>query len=146
MECVMSMQPQPWPQPAQEIVVAVRVMYARRRAPLAVQVRDQLGELFADAQFVGAFGVRGKPAWSPGRLMEPARLRNDRLQLPEPADLDLQKARVPFGEYVTTKCWPAWKDQHPSSEYGTRKKVDKRILPTFGDISLGDLDATTIGA
>src|SRR6266540_4351839 len=68
MECVMSMQPQPWPQPAQEIVVAVRAMYARRRAPLAVQVRDQLGELFADAQFVGAFGVRGKPGWSPGRL------------------------------------------------------------------------------
>src|SRR6266498_4082342 len=68
MERVMSMQPQPWPQPAQEIVDAVRAMYARRRAPLAVQVRDQLGELFADAQFVGAFGVRGKPAWSPGRL------------------------------------------------------------------------------
>ena len=64
----MSMQPQPWPQPAQEIVVAVRAMYARRRAPLAVQVRDQLGELFADAQFAAAFGVRGKPAWSPGRL------------------------------------------------------------------------------
>jgi len=68
MECVMSMQPQPWPQPAQEIVVAVRAMYARRRAPLPVQVRDQLGELFADAQFAAAFGVRGKPAWSPGRL------------------------------------------------------------------------------
>ncbi len=64
----MSMQPQPWPQPAQEIVVAVRAMYARRRAPLPVQVRDQLGELFADAQFAGAFGVRGKPGWSPGRL------------------------------------------------------------------------------
>src|SRR6266705_1499438 len=68
MECGMSMQPQPWPQPAQEIVVAVRAMYARRRAPLAVQVRDQLGELFADAQFAVAFGVRGKPGWSPGRL------------------------------------------------------------------------------
>jgi transposase len=64
----MSMQPQPWPQPAEEIVVAVRAMYARRRAPLPVQVRDQLGELFADAQFAAAFGVRGKPAWSPGRL------------------------------------------------------------------------------
>jgi hypothetical protein len=68
MECVMSMQPQPWPQPAQEIVVAVRAMSARRRAPLPVQVRDQLGELFADEQFAAAFGVRGKPAWSPGRL------------------------------------------------------------------------------
>ena len=41
---------------------------------------------------------------------------------------------------------PAWKDQHPTSEYGTRKKLEKRILPTFGDIPLGDLDASTIGA
>jgi integrase len=62
------------------------------------------------------------------------------------ADLDPQKAHTLFGEYVTTKWWPAWKDQHPSSEYGTRKKVEKRILPTFGDIPLGELDASTIGA
>jgi hypothetical protein len=34
----------------------------------------------------------------------------------------------------------------PTSEYGTRKKVEKRILPTFGDIPLGNLDASTIGA
>jgi hypothetical protein len=33
----------------------------------------------------------------------------------------------------------------PSSEYGTRKKVEKRILPTFGDIPLGELDPSTIG-
>jgi Phage integrase SAM-like domain len=51
-----------------------------------------------------------------------------------------------FGEYVTTKWWPAWKDQHPSSEYGTRKKVEKRILPVFGDIPLDELDPSTIGA
>ena len=31
-------------------------------------VRDQLGELFADEQFGVAFGVRGRPGWSPGRL------------------------------------------------------------------------------
>jgi hypothetical protein len=47
---------------------------------------------------------------------------------------------------VTAKWWPAWKDQHPSSEYGTRKKVEKRILPTFGDIPIGELDASTVGA
>jgi integrase len=46
---------------------------------------------------------------------------------------------------VTTKWWPAWKDQHPSSEYGTRKKVEKRILPVFGDIPLDGLDPSTIG-
>ncbi|MFD8463479.1 IS1182 family transposase, partial [Streptomyces antimycoticus] len=31
-------------------------------------VRDELGVLFTDEQFAGLFGVRGKPAWSPGRL------------------------------------------------------------------------------
>ncbi|HEV8648366.1 MAG TPA: IS1182 family transposase [Actinomycetes bacterium] len=64
----MSMQPQPWPQPAEEIAAAVRAMYAGREVPLPVRVRDQLGELFADAEFAGAFGVRGKPGWPPGRL------------------------------------------------------------------------------
>jgi transposase len=39
-----------------------------RQPPLPVQVRDQLGELFADAAFAEAFGARGKPGWSPGRL------------------------------------------------------------------------------
>jgi hypothetical protein len=68
MECVVSMQPRPWPQPAEEIATAVRAMYAGREVPLPVRVRDQLGELFADAEFVGAFGVRGKPGWPPGRL------------------------------------------------------------------------------
>jgi transposase len=67
-ECAVSLHPGPWPEPAEEIVNAVRVMYARRQAPLPVQVRDQLGELFADEQFAGAFGARGRPGWSPGRL------------------------------------------------------------------------------
>ena len=72
--------------------------------------------------------------------------RGDRDQPQPVADPDPEKANTPFGEYVTTKWWPAWKDQHPSSEYGTRKKVEKRILPVFGDIPIGDLDASTIGA
>jgi integrase len=57
-----------------------------------------------------------------------------------------ERARTPFGEYVATKWWPAWKDQHPTSEYGTRKKVEKRLLPAFGDLPLGELDPSTIGA
>ena len=64
----MSMQPQPWPEPAEEITKAVLAMYAGREAPLPVVVRDELDELFADAEFAEAFGVRGKPGWSPGRL------------------------------------------------------------------------------
>jgi transposase len=64
----MSVQPMPWPEPAPEIVAAVRAMYARREPPLPVAVRDRLGELFPDAQFAQAFGRRGRPGWSPGRL------------------------------------------------------------------------------
>src|SRR3954466_3772721 len=36
--------------------------------PLPVTIRDRLGELFPDGQFAAAFGVRGRPGWSPGRL------------------------------------------------------------------------------
>jgi integrase len=71
--------------------------------------------------------------------------RVGREQLPRPIEPDPVKARTLFGQYVTAKWWPAWKDQHPSSEYGTRKKVEKRILPPFGDIPLGELDPSTIG-
>jgi hypothetical protein len=80
-------------------------------------------------------------------LAEKRAIERGRAELAGATDLDLeQKARTLLGEYVATKWWPAWKDQHPTSEYGTRKKVEKRILPTFGDIPLGDLDASTIGA
>jgi transposase len=64
----MSVQPQSWPEPAPEIAAAVRAAYRRRQPPLPVTVRDRLGELFPDAEFAPAFGVRGRPGWSPGRL------------------------------------------------------------------------------
>lgn len=66
--CVMSVQPQPWPEPSWEVARAVLAMYGGRRAPLPVVIRDELGELFADRQFAVGFGVRGRPGWSPGRL------------------------------------------------------------------------------
>jgi len=65
---LMSVQPQPWPDPSEEIAAAVRKMYRGRRAPLPVVIRDELGELFTDEQFAAAFGVRGRPGWSPARL------------------------------------------------------------------------------
>lgn len=43
-------------------------MYAGRRAPLPVVIRDELGEVFADEAFADAFADRGTPGWSPGRL------------------------------------------------------------------------------
>ncbi len=64
----MSVQPMPWPEPAPEVAAAVRAMYRRREPPLPVAVRDQMGELFPDAEFAVGFGRRGRPGWSPGRL------------------------------------------------------------------------------
>ena len=65
----MSLRPRPWPEPAEEITRAVLAMYGGRRAPLPIAVRDELGELFADAEFAAAFADRGPEGWSPGRLM-----------------------------------------------------------------------------
>ncbi|MGB6163278.1 MAG: transposase [Pseudonocardiaceae bacterium] len=64
----MSMRPQPWPEPSEEIAVAVRAMYPGGKVPLPVAIRDQLGEVFADEAFGAGFAARGKPGWSPGRL------------------------------------------------------------------------------
>ncbi len=47
---------------------AIRAKYAGRRAPLAVAVRDRLGQWMADELFAAAFGVRGRPGWPPSRL------------------------------------------------------------------------------
>jgi transposase len=68
MESVVSVQPRPWPKPSDAIAAAVRKKYARRPAPLAVQVRDRLGEVFPDTEFAEAYDERGRPGWSPGRL------------------------------------------------------------------------------
>jgi len=64
----MSLQPQPWPQIPELTVQAARAAAGKGGYPLAMRVRDELGELFADAEFAEAFGVRGKPGWSRGRL------------------------------------------------------------------------------
>jgi transposase len=62
------LEPQPWPEPAAEIVRAVRAKYRGRQVPLPVAVRDRFGELFTDAEFASAFAVTGPRGWSPGRL------------------------------------------------------------------------------
>jgi transposase len=67
----MSVKPAPWPEPDPQVAAAVRVMYYGSRKtepPLAVAVRDRLGEWLHDADFASAFGVRGRPGWSPSRL------------------------------------------------------------------------------
>jgi len=62
-------QPVAWPEPDPLIAAAVAVKYrGRRPRPLAVLIRDRLGQWLADEDFAAAFGVRGRPGWSPSRL------------------------------------------------------------------------------
>ena len=58
----------PWPEPDPVIAAAIRAKYGRRKAPLAVTMRDRLGQWMADEAFAAAFGARGRPGWPPSRL------------------------------------------------------------------------------
>ncbi|WP_445081921.1 IS1182 family transposase [Streptomyces ipomoeae] len=62
------MRPRPWPKVPELTAQVARAVAARGPYPLAMRVRDELGELFADAEFAEAFGSRGRPGWSPGQL------------------------------------------------------------------------------
>src|SRR6201997_3596010 len=66
----MSMRPAAWPEPDPQITAAIKAMYGSRKTerPLAVEIRDRLGQWLADEEFAAAFGIRGKPGWSPSRL------------------------------------------------------------------------------
>ena len=63
------MQPAAWPEPDPLIAAAIAAKYSGKRPrPLAVQVRDRLGQWLEDEQFAAAFEYRGRPGWSPSRL------------------------------------------------------------------------------
>ncbi|MER7720850.1 IS1182 family transposase [Streptomyces flaveolus] len=62
----MSMQPMGSGEIPVETVRVARAAFPR--GSLAIRVRDELGLLFTDEEFADLFPVRGKPAWSPGRL------------------------------------------------------------------------------
>ena len=56
---VMCMQPAAWPEPDPLIAAAIAAKYSvKRPRPLAVQVRDRLGQWLEDEQFAAAFGDR----------------------------------------------------------------------------------------
>ncbi len=61
---------------------------------------------------------------------------------PPPAE---DKSQISFGQYVAERWWPAWKPAHPATAVDTRYKLNKRVLPAFESIPLGDLDADMIG-
>ena len=66
---VVSMQPAVWPDPDPLVAAAIAAKYQGKRArPLAVLVRDRLGQWLRDEDFAAAFGARGRPGWSPSRL------------------------------------------------------------------------------
>jgi transposase len=66
----MCMQPAAWPEPDPQVAAAIGAMYGVRKTarPLAVLIRDRLGQWLGDEAFAAAFGTRGKPGWSPSRL------------------------------------------------------------------------------
>jgi transposase len=65
----MSMQPVAWPEPDPLIAAAIGAKYrGKRPRPLAVLIRDRLGEWLGDEDFAAAFGIRGRPGWAPSRL------------------------------------------------------------------------------
>jgi len=64
------MQPVPWPEPDAQVAAAVTAIYGSRKTerPLAVEIRERLGQWLADQDFAAAFGIRGRPGWAPSRL------------------------------------------------------------------------------
>ncbi|CAI7979615.1 transposase [Frankia sp. Hr75.2] len=62
----MSLQPQPWPEVPEMTARVARAAFPR--GALAIRVRDEIGELFGDEEFVSAFATRGRPGCSPGQL------------------------------------------------------------------------------
>src|SRR5712671_3388425 len=64
---VMSMQPRPWPEVPELTAKVARSSFPKGN--LAMRIREELGEVYADARFAAAFGVRGRPGISPGQLM-----------------------------------------------------------------------------
>jgi transposase len=65
----MCVHPVAWPEPDPQIAGMIAAKYpGKRPRPLAVQVRDRLGQWLADEEFAVAFGIRGRPGWSPSRL------------------------------------------------------------------------------
>jgi transposase len=59
----------PLPDPDPVIAAVVRKKYAgKKKPPLAVSMRDRLGEWMKDDLFAAAFGVRGRPGYPPAVL------------------------------------------------------------------------------
>jgi hypothetical protein len=58
----------PLPEPDPVVAAAVRAVFAGKKVPLAVAMRDGLGEWMTDEMFARAFGSRGRPGLPPAVL------------------------------------------------------------------------------
>jgi transposase len=63
----MSMWPMPWPEVPERTATVARAAFPK--GSLAIRLRDELGPVFQDTDFMGVFGVRGKPGIAPSLLM-----------------------------------------------------------------------------
>ncbi|HEV2345205.1 MAG TPA: transposase [Actinocrinis sp.] len=64
---VMSMRLMLWPEVPEQTVRVVRAAFLR--GSLAIRLWGEIGPVFQDADFVGAFGARGRPGIAPSLLM-----------------------------------------------------------------------------
>ena len=59
----------PLPEPDPVVAAAVRAAFGgKKKAPLAVMMRDRLGAWMSDGLFAAAFGARGRPGYPPAML------------------------------------------------------------------------------
>jgi transposase len=63
----MSMRPMPWPEVPEQTAAVARAAFPK--GSLAIRLRNDLGPIFQDTDFIGMFGVRGKPGIAPSLLM-----------------------------------------------------------------------------
>src|SRR6266581_6688097 len=63
----MSMRPMPWPEAPEHTRVVARAAFPSGSLPM--RLRDELGPVFANEDFLGLFGTRGRPGISPAVLM-----------------------------------------------------------------------------
>src|SRR6266545_5860580 len=93
-----------------------------------VRYRDEAGR----ERSAGIYSTR-QAAKAVKRRVERGDLDQDLPVVPEGA-VNHQKALILFGDYVTSTWWPRWRDGHPHSAYLYGKRIEKRILPTFGNL------------
>src|SRR5215470_17038744 len=63
----MSLHPRSWPEVPAVTAQVARAAFGKRGA-LPIRIRDELGGWYADADFTGAYRVRGRPGLSPAQL------------------------------------------------------------------------------